>query len=123
MRRMIVGVLIVLLVAAVVSGIARYAYTVGVAQGVASVTTPSGKGAAPVPPYGAYPYPYGGPWPGPFWFGGFGLLWPILLIFLVFALLRAGRMGGAWGAGRGAPRWLEEWHRREHESGGSGGRA
>jgi len=123
MRRVVVGILIVLAVAAGVSGIANYAYNLGVAQGVASVATRSGTGAAPVYPYGAYPgYPYAAPWHGPFGFGIVGLVWPILLIVLVVALLRRSmRWGGSCGPRGGGPRWLEEWHRRAHESTGSTG--
>lgn len=69
----------------------------------------------------AYPaYPYGYPFHGPFGFGFFGLLGPILFIFLFFALARGlfwrGYGFGCGGGGRrGVPQRFEEWHRRLHE--------
>lgn len=140
--RIFVGLLLVLAVAAGISGISGYSYHLGVAQGVAqsgqSSTAAPGT-PAPGAPYPMYPYGYGwyGPygWHGPFGFGFFGFLWPllwiVLIVFLVRALFRGGR--GYWGRGPwgygpcgrgpgapgssgGAPGWLEEWHRREHES-------
>ena len=70
MRRMGIGILIILAVAAGVSGVANYAYHLGLARGIASAAAPSAPGAAPVYPYGAYPgYPYA----GPFGFGFAGL--------------------------------------------------
>ena len=126
--RIVVGVLLILAVAAGISGISAYSYHLGLAQGVAQ----SGRAPAPAPgaPYPMYPYGYG--WGGPYgygWhFGFFGFLWPlvwiVLLVFLFRGLWRGGR--GHWGGGRcggGGPRWLEEWHRREHESKGQTGTA
>lgn len=49
----------------------------------------------------------------------FGLLFPILFIFLIFGLVRAAFGGPRWG--NGGP-WMdrqtmaEEWHRRMHET-------
>lgn len=86
---------------AVVAGVVGY--QLGLAQGLA------GSGATgPVAYY-----------PG-FGFGFLGLLFPLLFLFLIFALAR----GAFWGA-RGpehwerhgwsdAPRRLEEWHRHAH---------
>ncbi|HEX9246269.1 MAG TPA: hypothetical protein VGA35_08905, partial [bacterium] len=80
---------------------------------------PGGPGAAPYPMY-AYPaYPYGYPFHGPFGFGFFGLLGPILFIFLLFALARGlfwrgYGYGCGRGGGRGVPPRFEEWHRRAH---------
>jgi hypothetical protein len=120
--RILVGVLLVVAVTAGVAGIATYAYQFGVAQGFAQ----SAKVAVPGP-YPAYPYPgypYGYPLHGPFGFGFFGLLFPILFIFLVFALMRGmfwRRYGGGGHWERGVPHRFEEWHRRAHESKGSTG--
>lgn len=115
--RIVVGILLVLALAAGISG----AYHFGFAQGVAQ----SGHLPAPAPgaPYPMYPYGYYGyGWH----FGFFGFLWPLFWIFLIVllfrGLFRGGRGywgGGPWGggpSGGGAPRWLEEWHRRAHES-------
>jgi hypothetical protein len=119
MRRMGIGILIILAVAAGVSGVANYAYHLGLARGIASVAAPSTPGAAQVYPYGAYPgYPYA----GPFGFGFAGLVWPIVLLVLAVALARRSmRAGGACGPRGGAPRWLDDGHRRAHESTGSAG--
>jgi hypothetical protein len=116
--RIVLGILLVLALAAGFSG----AYHVGFAQGVAQ----SGHMPAPGPGM-AYPmYPYGYGWH--YGFGFFGFLFPLLWIVLLVALFRGlywggrGRWGGGpWGGG--APRWLEEWHRREHESKGQAGTA
>lgn len=50
----------------------------------------------------------------------FGILFPILFIFLIFALFRAAFGGSRWG--NGGPPWAdrrtmaEEWHRQMHSS-------
>lgn len=115
--RMLTGIVLVVAVAAGLAGVGTQIYNAGVAQGIAQ----SGKLPSPGPGAGPYPYPfypyYGGPF-HPFGFGFFGLLWMVLLIFLVFAVLRRAYWGGRpWGGsyGRGAPRWFEEWHRQAHE--------
>jgi len=59
--------------------------------------------------------PYG------FFFLPFGLLFILLVILLIAsAFRRRGARGGACGPRgpreRGGPPWLEEWHRRAHES-------
>jgi hypothetical protein len=124
--RSVIGVLLVVAVVAGVAGVASYSYHLGVAQGFAQ----SDKLPAPGPgtgPYPAYPYsvyPYGYPFHGPFGFGFFGFVWMILFIFLVFALLRGlfwrrHAWVGSWE--RGVPPWVEEWHRRAHESKGHAG--
>jgi hypothetical protein len=116
--RIVIGILVVLALAAAFSG----AYHAGFVQGVAQ----SGHMPVPAPgaPYPMYPYPYGFGWH----FGFFGFLWPLLWIVLFVALFRGLFWGGRryWGGGSwsgGAPRWLEEWHRREHESKGQTGTA
>ncbi len=126
--RMVIGILLVAAVAAAVAGVGAQIYHLGVAQGIAQAgKLPSpAPGAGPDPAY-PYPfYPYGGPFHG-FGFGLFGLLWTVLLIFLLLAIARRAfwgwggrRWGGCQGRG-GAPHWFEEWHRQAHEPKGTGG--
>lgn len=139
--RIVVGVLLVLAIAAAISGISAYSYHLGLAQGVAQSAAQGGQPPAPAPgaPYPMQPYgygwygPYGYGFHGPFGFGFLGFLWPllwiVLIVFLFRALFRGGRgWGGSWGYGPwrhgpcrpgagsgGGPEWLEEWHRRQHE--------
>lgn len=132
--RIVVGVLLVVAIAAGLSGLSAYSYHLGLAQGAAQ----SGQAPAPAPapgaPYPMHPYgygwygPYGYGFHGPFGFGFFGFLWPLLWIVLIIFLLRALYRGprGYWGRGPwaggpgpwggGGPQWLEEWHRRQHEA-------
>jgi uncharacterized membrane protein len=131
--RAIVGILLVLAVAAGVAGVTTYSYNLGVAQGLAQSgkVPPPGPGVGPYPAYPYPGYPYGYPFHGPFGFGFgfFGVLWTVLLVFLVLSLLRGLIWRGyGWGGhrghwGRGAPPWFEEWHRRAHESPGTAGTA
>jgi hypothetical protein len=115
----VVLVLVALLTVAVAgTGI----YRAGVARGLAE----SGR-IAPPPP-GTAPYPYYAPYwhPGPFGFGFFGLLFPLLFLFLAFALLRGLFWGRRWPGphswrGGPVPPMFEEWHRRVHESAGGPG--
>jgi hypothetical protein len=120
--RILVGVLLVVAVTAGVAGIANYAYQSGVAQS-GRLPVP-GPGAGPVPAYPSPGYAYGYPYHGPFGFGFFGLLFPVLFIFLLFALMR-GMCWRGYGGGRhwekGVPQRFEEWHRRAHETKGSTG--
>lgn len=129
--RIVFRVLLGLLVVAVVAGIGVYAYNAGVAQGLAanSEITAPGQAGAPFanPAYGG-PYFYHRPFFG--WgFGPLGCLFPLLGIFLVFALLRGLFWRGPWGGGHGwkhfghygpggkdVPPPFEEWHRRAHET-------
>jgi len=98
-----IGIVVTLVIAAIV-GVG--AYQLGVAQGLATTGTA-------VAPYGYY---------HPFFFGGFGFLFPLLFIFLIFFLIRgafwggSGRRYGGWGRyGYGDPRdRLEEWHKQMH---------
>jgi len=123
MRRWAVAVLA--LVAAVAIG--AVAYQAGVAHGIAlqppaatAPATPGGAQQAPAPPYAYYPYGYYGPWR----FGFFGFLGPLLSIFVFVFLIRMLFWGfGGWGWRRRywnydpnfvSPRF-EEWHRRAHE--------
>jgi hypothetical protein len=50
-----------------------------------------------------------------FFFFPFGLLFFVLVLFLVFSLFKRGRRAGPWRDGGGGPGWLEDWHRRAHE--------
>jgi hypothetical protein len=121
-------VVLVVAAVAVVAGIASNAYEAGLMRGQAE----SAPGAPPQagPPPGPYPYPhyYGPYWHRPFGFGFLGFLFPLLFIFLIFALLKGAFWGwrgpwhygyGTWRSG-GVPPAFEEWHRRAHESGPQG---
>ena len=98
-----IGIVLTLLIAAIV-GIG--AYQLGVSQGLAT----TGTAVAPAVYY------------HPFFFGGFGFLFPLLFIFLIFALIRGAfggwvrRYGGGWGGGYyQSPRErLEELHKELH---------
>jgi hypothetical protein len=98
-----IGIIFTLVIAAIV-GIG--AYQLGLAQGLGA----TGTAVAPV----AYYHPY--------FFGGFGFLFPLLFILFIFALMRGasrgwGRSyGGGWGGpGYPGPRErLEELHREMH---------
>jgi hypothetical protein len=119
------GILVVVLLAGIGVGI----YNAGLQQGIVqSANLPAGA-----VPY----YAYG--WHGD---GGiFGLLFPILFLFLIFGLARAafghrrgwgsggwghgygygpGKWGGGpWMGGQDRDQWVAEWHRRLHESEGT----
>jgi hypothetical protein len=99
-----IGIFVTLVIAAIV-GVG--AYQLGVAQGLAT----TGTAVAPAIYY------------HPFFFGGFGFLFPLLFIFFIFFLLRAafwgwgGRhYGGGWGKGYyQSPRErLEQLHKELH---------
>jgi hypothetical protein len=97
--------LIVTLIVAAVVGIG--AYQLGVAQGLATNGAPA---VAPVAYY--HPFFWGG-------FGFLGFLFPLLFIFLIFALARGfwggRRYYGGWGHYYGDPdARFAEWHKRMH---------
>lgn len=109
MNRGVPGLLITIVLVAILAIVGVGAYNAGVAQGLAD----SGRLAAP----GVVAYH---PWYG-FGFGLFGLLFPLLFLFLIFGAARAwfwhGRGHGYWSRGRTwgeAPPIFEEWHRRAH---------
>ncbi len=122
-RRIVFGILLVLVLIGAAVSLGVYAYNFGVAQGLAE----SGKLAALTPEEGARLYPYYG---GPFWFhrpfgfGFFGCFGPLFFILLFFLLLRGLWWGGPWGwrhgwkhygyGERGVPPMFEEWHRQAH---------
>jgi len=115
MRALFAAILILTLGGAIAAG----AYEVGLAQSGAQIVIPAAAAApvagAPVVAY--YGHPYGHPFASGF--GFFGFLFPLLGLFLFFALMRAlVGGGGGWGHrawhGDGVPGRFEEWHRQAH---------
>ncbi len=110
--RFIRGLLLVLVLILLAVGIGAYSYNLGVAQGMVD----SGKFTVPSP------YPFYGPFFfRPFGFGFFGILGPLFLFLIFFALLRGLFWGRHWGRYPGrwegqVPPAVEEWHRKMHES-------
>ena len=110
-----VGLVVTIVLLAIVGVIA---YNVGWSDGLAT-HVPAGTAEAP-----QYYYGYG---PHPFW-GGFGILWFLFILFGFFFLLRIaffGRRhwGGGWGYKGGYMQGgvppaiderMQEWHRRAH---------
>ena len=110
MRALFAAILILVLGGAIAVG----AYEAGLAQSAAQIVVPA-AGAAPAVAYYGHPYGWG------FGFFPFGFLFPILGLFLFFALMRALVGGGrGWGhrgwydAEHGVPGRFEEWHKRAH---------
>ena len=110
---------VVLIALLVVIGIG--VYNAGVSAGLAETGAAVASGA-PVVYYGPHiGHPYG--WGGGF--GLFGLLFGILVLFLIFGLIRAAFGFGRWGGGgrdwgnhhgpSGRSRYFDEWHKRAHE--------
>ncbi len=104
--------------------VAAGAYEAGLQSAVQVVAPAAGAvpAVAPAVAYYGHPYGYG------FGFFPFGFLFPILGIFLFFALMRA-LVGGGRGYGhrgwygdseRGVPGRFEEWHKRAHGDTSSG---
>jgi hypothetical protein len=121
-------VLAVLLLVLVAAGIGTWVYNAGVSAGLAEAAVQATASGEPVPP-GAWGWGHAyGPYAhGPWGFGFFGILFGILLLFLVIGLVRAA-FGGGWGHGgpgshHGRHAMLEEmhrdFHRREAEAGGA----
>jgi hypothetical protein len=100
--------------------VAAGAYEAGL-QSAVQVVVPAAGSAPAVAPVAYYGHPYG--WG--YGFNPFGFLFPILGIFLFFALMRAVIGGGrGWGHYRGwysddhgVPGRFDEWHKRAHEGG------
>jgi hypothetical protein len=114
MRALFAAILVLVLGGLVAAG----AYEAGLAQGAAQIVVPA-AGAAPVVAYYGYPHGWG------FGFFPFGFLFPILGLFLFFALMRAlvggGHRRGWYGYGEhGVPGRFEEWHKRAHGDTASG---
>jgi len=131
-RRIVLSILLALVILAGVAGLGVYAYKAGEAQGLLqsdklpALVPEGGRGFYPYHHFGAafYHRPFG------FGFGCFGLLLPLLFLFLLFGLLRAllwprpwgWRHGwhGPWGRGPwnhkpgDSPPFFEEWHKRAH---------
>ena len=110
MRALLAAILILVLGGAIAAG----AYEAGLAQSAAQVVVPA-AGAAPVVAYYGHPYGWG------FGFFPFGFLFPILGLFLFFALMRAlvgGRGYGhrGWYADNqsGVPGRFDQWHKQAH---------
>ena len=117
----LLGVLALVLLAGIGVGI----YNAGLEQGIAQTAQlPAGT-----VPYYAYGWHGAG-------FGIFGLIFPILFLFLIFGLIRAAFRGGrgGWGHhgyGYGPGKWgsgpwmgdrdsrIAEWHRQLHENEGT----
>lgn len=140
-RRIVLGIVVVLvlIVGAVAAG--GLGFRLGVMQGLAanpSLAAPQGNGTV-APFYGApYFYGYGRPWGWGFPFGFLGCLFPLLGILLVFFLIRGLFWRGGWGGrhgwggrgwdqsgygpgghdfgpgGQGVPPMFAEWHKRAH---------
>ncbi len=126
------AILVIVLLGALVA-LGAYVYNLGIAQGAAaSLTEGTTEGQTLPAPY--FYAPYYRPWG---WgFGFFGLCFPFLAIFLIFAALRGlffrrgwrgyGPHGRGWygkGPGGRGPGWeggipprVEEWHRKMHAS-------
>ena len=108
------GIFIAILIVVLGGAIAVGAYDAGIAQGAAQVVVPATGGTAPAVAYYGHPYGWG------FGFFPFGFLFPIIGLFLFFALLRG--IFGGWGHGYGHRGWysdgvpgrFEEWHKRAH---------
>lgn len=119
-RRILLAIVLVLVAVGIAATIGTNAYQAGLARGLAE------SGRLPQPAPGTPPYMYYGPyWHGPFGFGFFGFLFPLLFFFLIFGLLRGLFWGRPWGWHGpwkyGPPQAFEEWHRRAHESMKEGG--
>ena len=97
--------------------VAAGAYEAGLQSAVQVVVPAAGAAPAVAPAVAYYGHPYG--WG--FGFFPFGFLFPILGIFLFFALMRA-LVGGGRGYGHrgwyaddhGVPGRFEDWHTRAH---------
>jgi hypothetical protein len=103
MRALLIAILVLIVGGAIAVG----AYDAGIAQGAAQLVAPAANGAPPAVAY------YGRP---------FGFLFPILGLFLFFALMRAliwsgrgyGHHGWYGDSQPGVPGRFEEWHKRAH---------
>ena len=113
MRFFTAAILVLVLGGAIAAG----AYEAGLQSAVQVVVPAAGAAPAVAPAVAYYGHPYG--WG--FGFFPFGFLFPILGLFLFFALMRA-LVGGGRGYGHrgwyaddhGVPGRFEEWHKRAH---------
>jgi hypothetical protein len=119
-------VLAMILFVAVLAGIGIGVYNAGVNEGLAQAAIAAQAAgddpAVVIPPY-AGPYGYGYGWHGG-GFGFFGILFGILVLFLLLGLIRAAFGWGRWnGVGRGPGGWggggreerIAEYHRELHK--------
>jgi hypothetical protein len=119
-------VLAMILFVAVLAGIGIGVYNAGVNEGLAQAAIAAQAAgddpAVVIPPY-AGPYGYGYGWHGG-GFGFFGILFGILVLFLLLGLIRAAFGWGRWnGGGRGPGGWggggreerIAEYHRELHK--------
>jgi hypothetical protein len=112
MRALLIAILVLIVGGAIAVG----AYDAGIAQGAAQLVAPAANGAPPAVAYYGRPYGWG------FGFFPFGFLFPILGLFLFFALMRAliwsgrgyGHHGWYGDSQPGVPGRFEEWHKRAH---------
>lgn len=107
MRRIVIGILVIALLAMGGGIVANLAYQAGLSTAITTVAADAPPGTIVTPvvpgPYGyGYGYGYGG-WHGPFGFGLFGFFGFLLVLFLVFALIRAFAFRGGRGWGPGGP--------------------
>jgi hypothetical protein len=123
--RIFFRIVLALVLIGMVVGLGAGVYNAGVTQGLAAggkLVLPDGAtGVAPYAYYGLHrPFGFG------FGFGIFGLIFPLLFLFLIFGAIRglffrSWRGHGPWSWGpRGfhgdqAPPQVEELHRRMHE--------
>ena len=117
-RRVVLGVLVVLVLIVGAVAVGGYAYQIGVAQGLANsgkLVAPQGDGVGVTPFYYGAPYFYH---PFGFGFGFLGCLFPLLAFFLIFALIRGLLWRGGWRGRRG---WGGHGWGRGYGSGGPGG--
>ena len=119
MRFFTAAILVLVLGGAIAAG----AYEAGLQSAVQVVVPAAGAAPAVAPAVAYYGHPYG--WG--YGFFPFGFLFPILGIFLFFALMRAlvggggGHHRGWYGNGEhGVPGRFEEWHTRAHGDTASG---
>ncbi len=133
-RRVVLGILLVLVVIVGALAVGGVGYQLGVSQGLAtnpSLTAPQGSGTVPYV-YGV-PYFFHGPWGWGWGFGFLQCLFPLFIFLLIFLLIRGlvwrGGMGWrrGWGGhgygpggqdfgpgGQGVPPMFAEWHKRAH---------
>jgi hypothetical protein len=116
-------ILSAIILVALVVGAGVFVYNAGVAQGLAT----SGQAVASNGQGTPGPYYYYAPFYRPWGFGPFGLIFPLLFVFLIFLAVRGlffrdWRRHGPWMrygpydyGRRDVPPMAEEWHRKMHE--------
>jgi hypothetical protein len=131
-RRVILGVLAVLVLVVVAGSIGTAVYDAGLQAGFANAAQQAVASGQPAPvPVNAYPYGYGPYWHGGWGFGFFGIVFWIFGILLLIGLVRGALGWGRWrgpggsGPGRYGRRAdaIEDWHRELHRREGDTGHA